>query len=522
MTHFPTNKSRSWPPREAPPVHSSNASTLTTISETPTVENENTEEKYAGYGQHLDAPNPNASKRLRLRHTTTQGRNTQNSQDQHRPNSQQPTFLALPDLLLLLINGHLPAPSQTALALVNKRTLSVLVNKRTLSVLGGNLVPPMGPESRHAFLKLLDRDLTVLVYCTVCKLIHSPFHDPDKPYAAWQVDDSVRDGWPTSQYTMLPFNMVHSITRNHRAGRNYTELLSIADPGLGARGYPEARLRRGAFWSKTRFAREASGSGSGGNVLQMVQKILPVSPGAGDKKSLRNLYELNWYVRWSSRICDHRRWNTEYPFLLFNNTEAVSALKHSSVYSRYVRGKDGWRKYAAFTLEPDTFHAATDALPAGVLNKSTIDPRLYCALAHYHDGRLPCSCPANMQAGVVRSCDRCDTDFCFTVVTTATAPGDPNNKKEESFWVFTMWKNYGEGATRNDPVWKAHVSNYLWREPRPSTFARSSAVLWPYTQFGKACPQSDEYGTLVYKPKPPELAVQKARADKDQETKKGT
>ncbi|KAK3935693.1 hypothetical protein QBC46DRAFT_396957 [Diplogelasinospora grovesii] len=154
------------------------------------------------------------------------------------------------------------------------------------------------------------------------------------------------------------------------------------------------------------------------------------------------MYEIGWYVRWSARICNHRRWNTEYQFLLPNIANLAVKSDH------YVR-KDDTEKFAAFTLDPRSFCAATKALPNTKHITGTFDSRLHCALFH-HSG---CSCGANIQWGVVRSCDRCDTDFCFTVVTQGV-PGEP---KEESFWVFTSWRNMAAGVQPDDPVWQARV-----------------------------------------------------------------
>ncbi|KAK0743120.1 hypothetical protein B0T18DRAFT_414456 [Schizothecium vesticola] len=46
---------------------------------------------------------------------------------------------------------------------------------------------------------------------------------------------------------------------------------------------------------------------------------------------------------------------------------------------------------------------------------NSLERRLHCAVTHPLGSFRPC-CDANIQQGVVRSCSRCDKDFCFTVM----------------------------------------------------------------------------------------------------------
>jgi hypothetical protein len=477
------------PPRsslqsQAPPAYTGTASTSTSILDTLAVEDNNVLEEQAQFAQPANAPNSTEQHPDRKNY----GGSTDNDDSEHESDEQEPVFLTLPKSVLLRINRLLPPESQAALALVNKSTLSVLGHS-------GHLVKSISPESRQALLQLLDRDLYFLVYCAYCKIIHHPLAIPQGGrcrISASIIPDKEPEGARFSQYCITTpcFNYVHALMRNCRAGRDYTELQQLAG-GVGFKSDMELKLRRGAIVKKIKVVRGVGG----GSCITMWQKIFPVLPAVGGISTIRNMYEIGWYVRWSARICNHRRWNTEYQFLLPNIANLAVKSDH------YVR-KDNTEKFAAFALDPRSFCAATKALPNTKHITGTFDSRLHCALFH-HSG---CSCGANIQWGVVRSCDRCDTDFCFTVVT----QGVPGKPKEESFWVFTSWRNWGAGVLTDDPVWQAQVSNSI--QQQPSNHARPSGLLWPYSQFRQLYQQSNEYGPFVYRPSLQERSILSARA----------
>lgn len=142
----------------------------------------------------------------------------------------------------------------------------------------------------------------------------------------------------------------------------------------------------------------------------------------------------------------------------------------------------------------------------------SFDPRLNCALFHRHTQHDECHCGGDLQFGVVQSCDRCDTDYCFTVVTEPVPGSSEKGEKEQSFLVFTSWKNLGSGdgfSSNDDAVWQAHLSD----KQHPSEHARASGPLWPYSQYGKRDRRHSEYGSRVYRPSIHPETVISARSD---------
>lgn len=73
-----------------------------------------------------------------------------------------------------------------------------------------------GPD-RDAFLRLLDRDLSPLVYCAPCRTLHDP------RLTTWCKD-------PHQSKPFVPrFNIVHAVMRNARAGKSCAELIAAME-----------------------------------------------------------------------------------------------------------------------------------------------------------------------------------------------------------------------------------------------------------------------------------------------------
>jgi len=391
----------------------------------------------------------------------------------------------LPRSILLRIAYYLPPGSKTALALVNKRTLKLI------------RICPMTGSARHTFLQLLNRDLpSLLVYCTICRIIHAPLPGEDKqcrdPYGGHRVN--VPAGLERNSYTFLEFNYIHVVMRGYRARQEYSHLLQLQCFKEG-RDRVEEALRRGI---SADFVNIIPGAFDENCFLFMTQKVFPVSAAKGWDYSARNLYELGYFLKYTSRICEHRRWQKEYKFLRPDMTGAVEMTGDSSLkvlakrISSFAAPLWSLQHATSTSFEPNfNFAAYTDSL----------DRRLYCAITHPQGSHQPC-CDADTPWGVVRSCERCDTDFCFNVVR-QNVPGRGN----ELFWVLTSWKNLGSGVDRNDPVWRAHTTGVSGDGVQ---FQRSRPPLWVYSRFGRG---DGSYGKGVYKPKLREASLAAARAE---------
>ncbi|KAK3364291.1 hypothetical protein B0T25DRAFT_60894 [Lasiosphaeria hispida] len=400
-------------------------------------------------------------------------------QKQKTETGQQDALRKIPQSVLLRIAYHLPPESQTALALVNKRTLNCI----SLS--------PMSAKARHTFLQLLDRDLSLLVYCTVCKIIHRPLLREDRQCRDLHTRANDRAGVKRNDYTFLEFNYIHAIMREYRVRRDCSKLLQLPCFKEG-RDSIETELHRGISADYIKIIPEANSD----TFLFMTQKVFPVAAARGWRYSIRNMYELGYFVKQTSRICEHRHWDMEYEFLLPDMEELANKTGYY-----YLTGS--MKTFVSFAASPRRFRRSTST-PSNVARVGdSLDQRLYCAVTHPLGSSQAC-CQIDIQQGVVRSCGWCDTDFCFTVVR-QNVPGRGN----ELFWVFTSWKNLGSGVDRNDPAWRAHT-----RARGDSVqFPRSKPPLWTYSQFGLADENSDEYWKVVYKPKLREETILAARAD---------
>ncbi|KAM7188109.1 hypothetical protein V8F20_010681 [Naviculisporaceae sp. PSN 640] len=426
-----------------------------------------------------------------------------------------PVILGLPASVWLHINSLLPPESQAALTLVNKSALSVLGQDV------GDGFPrvkpwPMDMGTRRKFLELLDRDLYLLTYCSICDRIHNLEDTNGRICDALVVgkqDQPPGVGQRNFSYMLPSFGLVHVIMRNYRAGRrDYRDLLNLlCYEGLAIRTDAEFRLRRGAVTEGCRIVDSSRRGKQGARFMFMEQRVfpvtLPVSQDMTDEpyegiNTVRNFYELGYYVWWIPRICNHRRWRTEYPFLLPNTPELTTRLKGPkgirALFSRSTKGgvTDLKTRFQNFALDPADFRGpqGESCLDGKQFVSGSLEPRLHCALSHHH-GADGCPCGAGTQFGIVRSCDRCDTDFCFNVVTRVVSDsGEGKAEKEQSFLVFTTWKNlgYGFGFSRDEcRTFAAHLA---------SNNVRSSGPLGAYKRYGKLDRWPNNYGPLVYRP----------------------
>ncbi|KAM7205741.1 hypothetical protein V8F20_002974 [Naviculisporaceae sp. PSN 640] len=387
----------------------------------------------------------------------------------------------------------------------------------------------MSPETRSALLKLLDRDLGILVYCSICDQIHGPLDVIGRSCTNALIKDRVPPpgDWArkTFVYFLPDFNFVHAVMRSHRAGRrDYLELRSVGlGGGVPLRRSPELLFSRGAVVERERIVTTAP-DGAQASMVWMLQKVFPVSPPYNKTASnqhlractVRNFYEIGCYIRWAPRICDHRHWHKEYPFLLTNSPK-LHIVSKSPLDSILRRKADLRTKFQKFHLDPREFRGPRGKYfgDSEKLVNGMVDRTLRCAM--FDRGGPGDKCRPSMGFGVVRSCDRCDTDYCFTVVSQKVS--DPevgaNDSKIENFFVFTSWKNLGSGgdSREDDSTWQAHVSN----SPRAELaiqrkLQRTTSFLWPYTQYGKLEESPSEYGRYVYTPKLDPRLIRRARS----------
>lgn len=215
----------------------------------------------------------------------------------------------------------------------------------------------MDRKTRSRFLRLLDRDLTLLVYCSACDNLHTPYTLTWRSCCRMETDglDRKHHGSPKSNYSLANFHFIHAVMRSYRRacgaeagaaaplgrriqGDSWVELLPYSETA-GFRRPIEQMLGRGAVvYRQMVVAASAASAHVGGlqaqgqlegqqqqqpprgSFISMRQSVFPIVPASrgrvGSINTLRNLYEIGCYVRWSSRICNHRRWNTEYPWLL--------------------------------------------------------------------------------------------------------------------------------------------------------------------------------------------------------------
>jgi len=157
-------------------------------------------------------------------------------------------------------------------------------NKRILKLIG---ICPMTGSARHTFLQLLNRDLpSLLVYCTICRIIHTPLPGEDKqcrdPYGGHRFN--VPAGLERNSYTFLEFNYIHVVMREYRARQEYSHLLQLQC--FKGRDRVEEALRRGI---SADFVKIIPGAFDENCFLFMTQKVFPVSAAKGWDYSARNL-----------------------------------------------------------------------------------------------------------------------------------------------------------------------------------------------------------------------------------------
>lgn len=154
----------------------------------------------------------------------------------------------------------------------------------------------------------------------------------------------------------------------------------------------------------------------------MTQKLFPVLAAKGWVCSTRNMYELGYFVKYLSRICEHQHWDMEYKFLLPD----MKALGNKMGYYS-LRGST--KTFVSFAASPRAFRGAA-ATPSNIARiADSLDQGLDCAVTHPLGNSQTC-CQIDIQWGVGRSCGWCDMDFCLTVVR-QHVPGRGN----ELLWV---------------------------------------------------------------------------------------
>jgi hypothetical protein len=286
-----------------------------------------------------------------------------------------------------------------------------MVDRQTLMTFGNGVFRMKKKADWYAYLELLDRDLSFLVFCRPCGSIHAPG-------LQGCVDTDINSQWPRARGAMKyrkrfpPFGTVHAIMRNYRAGRDYRELLNeeslckaatIPDlaPCMGLTGL---RIAHGA-----------------GHLIRKSELFW--NPSLARDTNPRTLFAFGRAVWLEPSICRHRAFVIDYGFTLPDTRKFVD-----HPIFRYVDG-------TSIPLPTGTkrdFDGCESGqfsdLPKYPRSSLLIDEALRCGLFH----GLACSCAGSSAWGVVRSCSKCDTDFCLSK---QTLPG------EARVLVFTIWQN---------------------------------------------------------------------------------
>lgn len=364
-------------------------------------------------------------------------------------------LLSLPDSVLVSISNHLDVEFRAAFALVNKRTLFILVRN------DGNLFGSMVQSDRRKFLRLIDRDLSSwVVYCLSCDILHDAL-----PKHMRQSGKESKSAGSTGdrECTMEDPNLTHAVMRQFRAGRDYEYHISVVN-SAGHQILAQQTLRRGATTINVKVYTET------GQLLMKKERLLPLKPGQGSKASVRNLYEIGWFLRWTPRIYHHRNWDTEYPFLL----PRLHVLLEKEMWKYYKSRPSELRN---FSLPPSHFRRATEPLNSTPFSYA-VASELMCTIYHSSLSNEDTCHSRNQWLGVVRSCDQCDTDFCLTTISS-------------DHLLFSAWGNLGSGQIQDDTCIIGSVQ-------QPTALGRASKPLWPFRRL-ENLEDGEGNGLSVYK-----------------------
>ncbi|KAK0657543.1 hypothetical protein B0T16DRAFT_401941 [Cercophora newfieldiana] len=305
----------------------------------------------------------------------------------------------------------------------------------------------MVQSDRRKLLRLIDRDLlsSWVVYCLNCDILHHALPKHLRQWGRKSPPRSTRTGDEQQKCIMTEANLTHAIMRQFRAGRDCEAHINVLN-SAGHQIPAQRTLRRGATTINEKVDPET------GQLLMKKQRLLPLKPGQGSTTSVRNLYEIGWFLRWAPKICEHRRWDTEYPFLL--PRLHVLPEKEMRAYC-----KSSPSELANFSLPPSHFCSATEPLDSEPFSRA-VTGELMCAMYHSNSSTYKDTCHSRKQwLGVVRSCDQCETDFCLTTISSS------------GHLLFSTWKNLGSGQIQDDLVGSVQQPAALGRAPKP---------LWPF------------------------------------------
>ncbi|KAK3349180.1 hypothetical protein B0T25DRAFT_547392 [Lasiosphaeria hispida] len=217
-------------------------------------------------------------------------------------------------------------------------------------------------------------------------------------------------------------NLIHLVWERKRDKLSYTYLFDLMALKL-VRPFNQAS-RHG--FSSTYFKM----NGYYKSIMMKQQDIWVPRVGPGNTATLRTLYEIGHTIMHAESICQHCRWDQEYPFL----------VPHMADFPLSKLSQDV-DPIKSFSLPIAAMMEETELL---LEEESRLHERLRCAL--FHD--IGCLCPASICWGAVKSCPRCHTDYAVSVAPVATRP-------EGRCFVFTTWKYLGKAS--QDCYWKSHT-----------------------------------------------------------------
>jgi hypothetical protein len=344
-----------------------------------------------------------------------------------------PKLENLPAKVLLQIQSYLPRESRAALSMANRHMLAVC----------GNGVARIKYRGEwKAFLELLDRDLSFLVFCRPCGSIHAP----DEKQCVYP---RIWSGWP-------PFGAVHAIMRNYRAGRDYRELLMQ---------YTRHKRRTCLVLGPTLMLSCLKVEHDAGHLISESEVFW--IPTVARDTSPRTLFLFGKAVYDNRGICPHTSFSLEYPFLcpdMRSFGQQPIFLKHGDGRATETIPLPTGTNKGFLRIGSGQFSDLPKFTPSSLL----IDEALRCGLFH----ETGCSCPGSSAWGVVKSCSKCYTDFCLS-------KQDLSGGTQGRVLVFTVWRDLGTGESRDDPIWLSHwicrtantPANAPTNTPRPSSGA---------------------------------------------------
>ncbi|KAK1753546.1 hypothetical protein QBC47DRAFT_45855 [Echria macrotheca] len=150
--------------------------------------------------------------------------------------------------------------------------------------------------------------------------------------------------------------------------------------------------------------------------------------------TLQTLYEIGHILVHADPICQHLRWDAQYPLL-------VQDMSKFRLDQYFGNSKD--ERSAYYLLPRDTLNGEVDSL---LPYREKVSKVLQCVLLH----PVGCVCGESIELNVINTCEECYTDYAVRVLP-GSVPGHP----ERRFLVFTTWKCLGNGSPASKE-WRSH------------------------------------------------------------------